>query len=180
MKIVKQIDDETFVISLKDVQTLRYEPKRLIVAHDYFRIISRTGLWTDSNEVKESLTGRHSMCSNVLNIPTDVTIGIKTAQKVLLPYLLKHEYMQPIHLADRTHTEDDKEWDKPYQKGKYTEPRYKKGDKYPCYSFNNEITEYWKDGQLMVEFSLEGEKAFSKVTKKFFDKFVKPELIKPK
>lgn len=178
MKIIKQIDDETFVISLKDVPNLRYEPKRIIVAHDYVRISARTGLWTDMDQLKDPLKGRHSLCANVLNIPTDITIDIKAAQRVLLPFLQKHEYMQPEHLADRTYIDDDKDWDKPYQKGQYKGPRWKKGDKYPSYSFNAQILEYWEDGQLMVEFSLEGEKGFSKVTKKFFDQFVRPVLNK--
>lgn len=179
MKIIKQIDDETFVISMKDVQK-GVGAERIVIAHDYLRILGHTGLYLDRQELDRNfvLSGRHAFCANVISIPVDVTIGIKSAQKVLLPLLQRHKYMQPEHLVDGEHYEDDKYWNSEWNKDKFTGPRFRKGDKYPAYSYNNQIIEYWENDELMVEFSLEGEKNYSKVTAKFFNEYVKPKLIK--
>jgi len=182
MEVIDQIDDETFVISLKkDQQDKFFGRERIIIAHDYLRIIGSDLIHTgdkfyEKNGKSACLKSRHGLCSNTISVPVDVTIGIKSAQKILLPYLSKHKYMQPEHLADRIHTEDDKDWDAEWQKGKYSKPRWKKGDTYPCYSSSHEVMEYWEDGELMVEFSLAGEKNYSKVTAKVFNECIKPKI----
>jgi len=174
MKIINQIDEHTFVVSLKDEQR-NVGAERIIIAHDYLRIIGNDSIETDMNTFKGSLSGEHAYCANRISVVSEVTMGIKSAQKIFLPYIQKHKYMQPEHLEDRIHTEDDKYWNEKWNKG-LEDPRYKKGDKYPAYSYSREIIEYWEDGELMVEFSLEGEKNYSKVTKKFFDQYVKSTL----
>lgn len=175
MKIIKQLNEEEFVISLADFDRKKYVGDRIQVAHDYVRFSGTTNLQTDTAHVK--LNTRHASCANQILIPVDVTIDIKSMQKVVLPHLSGHKYLQPEHLADRIHTKDDEYWNTIYADGKFTKPRFKKGDKYPAYSYCTQIIYYIDEekGQ-MVAISREGEKEYSHVTLGFFNELILPNL----
>lgn len=172
MQIIKQIDENTFVISLENSDKIKGE--RITVAHDYVMFSGTT--WIESG-MKEPLYGPHIVCSNQLCVPTDIQIPIRAMHKVVMPILQEHKYMQPEHLADRVYDEDDQYWDHDFNKDLNLKgPRYLKGDKYPAYAHYDQIIHYFKDGKSMVAVMLSGEGEFNHVTKEFFDKFVKPNL----
>ncbi len=143
--------------------------EKIVIAHDYVRLFGTNTVTTD---LSLKVTGKHTFASNNIVIPTYVTVDIKGAQRILLPHLQAHKYMQPAHLEDRVYTEDDQH----FQQHQLTEPRYKKGDKYPSYSYGNSIIHYYEDGKAMVAVALSGEKDYTYVTEAFYNKFVLPNL----
>ncbi len=178
MKIIQQIDEDTFVISLKGEDRKKDVVDRIIVAHDYVRFRSTDCLSTAGGGMP-TLYGPHAFCANNISIPVDCTIDIKAMQNIVLPFLQKHKYLQPEHLADRVHTEDDTMWNSKANEGKYTKPRYLKGDKYPAYSFNTQIIGYRDEEKgEMVAFSLQGTKHFTHVPVNIFNDFILPNLNK--
>ena len=175
MKIIKQIDENTFIISLEDSKKIRGE--KVIVAHDYVMFSGSDIINTDCSIVKEPLYGPHAFASNCISNPSHVQIPIRAMHKAVMSLLKEHKYMQPEHLADRTHTEDDQYWDKPFNKDlNLTGPRWLKGDKYPAYASYDQFIHYFKDGEAMVAVLMEGDREFNHVTKAFFEKFIQPNL----
>jgi hypothetical protein len=170
MKIVKQIDENTFIISLKDYK--KESGIILNIAHDYVEFSGTTALQTDFTIMKDSLEGRHAFCSNNISIPVDVQIPIKAFKDICLPKLLENKYLQEKHFEDREYAEDDIYWDKSFNIGKFTGPRYKKGDKYPAYSHYDQTIFYYENKEKMVAFLKAGDKNWNIFTYKFYKKHI--------
>lgn len=164
MKILSKNEDGTFVVSLPPKEKGQYSQTKIQVAHDYMRI---TGTFYPQKE------NNSTDLQNSFEV--DTTIPIKSLIDVVLPFLNKHKYCQPEHLADRLHEKDDEYWESEWnKKDGITKPRWKKGDKYPAYSYYNQVIEYWVEGKgNMVAFCENGQKTFNHMTKQFFDKYVK-------
>lgn len=107
-------------------------------------------------------------------IKDDVHIPIKAFVEVALPMIIAHKYCQPEHLVDRLHEKDDEY----YEKHDKTSPRYRKGDKYPAYSYQDVAIEYYDDTnkQKMIAVCLTGEKVFNHMTLQFYTKYVKNKI----
>ncbi len=166
MKIIEQINETDFVIRVEEKQDFQF-----VIQHDYIGFYKNQALLTAAGV--PTLTGRYAVCANVISIPCHCQIGIREMQDIIMPLLKEHEYMQADHLKDRFHDEDDKY----FKQHGLTEPRYKKGDPYPAYSYGGTtIIHYYKDKQRMVAIQLAGEKTVNHVTKQFFDLHIKHTL----
>lgn len=168
MKIENQLDENRFILKLDEKDGERNNPRPIIICHDYVSFSGRYIINSETHDIK----GLHSVGCNNIGINCNVQIPIKAMQEVVLPILNKNKYLQPEHLAPRMHTEDDKYWE---SKG-LDKPRYIKGDKYPAYSYYNQIYKYWEDGIEMVAFLKSGDWKFNHMTLEFFNQYVKPNL----
>lgn len=176
MKIIQQINDEEFIISMADYKRPKKSEERIVVAHDYVRFFGTTALHTDGS-VRNPIEGRHAFCANCIIIPTDVTFSIRGAQKVMMDALSTHKYMQPNHLEDREHTKDDAYWNHEMNKElNLTGPRFKKGQKYPAYAMEHDVIIYDDNGSSMVSFRRPGEANYSRVTLGVYRDLIEPRL----
>lgn len=155
MKILKDLGDNKYEVEITPVERKKYRENNLLVAHDYVQFEG-----TDYFR-------REDLSISDVAFNTSIQIPIKAFFNVCLPFLKEHKYLQEYHFNDRTWTEDDK-YENP--------PRYKKGDKYPAYSYQNEVIKYWDGEQYMVAVALHGEKHFNIMTLKFFNSFVKDKI----
>ena len=168
MKIIQQLNETDFVIRVDRNETIT---KQIAVAHDYIQFFGGTTLHTE-----HGMTIQHSpnFSSNTLFVPVTLQFDIRSAQKVILPFLQNHKYLQPEHLADRSHHEDD-----PYfMNVGASKPRWKKGDLYPAYAYSNAVICYYDSEKktAMVAVRLAGEAEYNHVSRTFFEKFIKPNL----
>lgn len=168
MRVIKSLGDGKFEIQMEPKDKSTFRQCGFGVEHDY--------AWFDGTIHAKNLDGSTNF---EVYIQDDVHIPIKAFIEVALPIILASKYAQPAHLEDRIHEKDDEYWNSKYaEKEGLKGPRYRKGDKYPAYSYQDVAISYW-DGetkQKMVAVCLTGEKVFNHMTKQFFDKYVKNNL----
>src|SRR5688572_29286838 len=117
MKILKDLGDNKYEIEVPPCNTIKgIRENDFQMVHDYVSFSAISYL--------QNSNGSSS------NVPfwANIHIPIRQFVKFILPKINTHKYAQDEHFKDRVHDEDDKYWDKEWQKGKYKEPRYKKGD----------------------------------------------------
>ena len=163
MTILKNLGDNKFEVEI-DSKESSYRETNFAIAHDYV-------LFEGSFYPKNSDGSTNFDC-----VPTaKIQIPIKAFVEIILPKLVASKYCQPEHLEDRVHTEDDTLWNSKHAEGKFNGPRYKKGDKYPAYSFQSMVVKYWDSVKesRMVAILEHGEKHFNYVTEAFYNKYIK-------
>lgn len=163
IKVLKVLGDNKFEIELTKEKT-EFRECGFSPNHDYIQFSG-----------SEYGTNADGSINLDFSFKADINIPIKAFNEVILPYLLQCKFCQPEHLADRLQEEDDKYWNSGSNKGKFKGPRYKKGDKYPAYSYQDIAVEYYDRNKdcSMVAICLSGEKHFNHVTLEFYNKYVK-------
>lgn len=94
MKIIKQLSENQFVIELNEDD--REKKDIVTIAHDYIRFEVSHGIQADTK--MDSLYGPYAVCSNWITGRSQATLSIRQMQEIIVPYLLKHNYMKPEHL----------------------------------------------------------------------------------
>lgn len=154
-----------FIVSIPKEPEYNYMPSEdmIVVAHDYVRIHSSNHI-----DMLPNKEGKYPFktkgCINLYESKTSVTIHIKDMIDIVMPFLNKHKYLQPEHIADRTYEKDDEY----YIQYDIDKPRYKKGDKYPAYSYMGAVIKFYEEGQLVVNIRRCGEKSWSKLTNEMY------------
>lgn len=69
-----------------------------LVAHDYVKFIGNSGLETIDNSVKLHTV---NTCANYIPLRHMVSIPIRDMVKLVLPYLDRHQFCQPEHIATK-------------------------------------------------------------------------------
>jgi hypothetical protein len=158
--VLESLGDNKFVVQLKRVDTKHVRTNRIFMAHDYASFES-------------SIYGANANGSTNFDFKaySEIHIPVKPFVEVALPFFNTHAYCQPVHLADRTHTETSA-----YMKEGTNEPKYKKGDTYPAYSYQDNAIYYPENGVWMVAFCMNGEKKFSTVTAKVYEEYILPKI----
>lgn len=166
IKIIKHIEGNRYEVEIP-LSDKKPDIEEISIQHDYVKFTGRDYL--KNNDLSTNLT---------LGVRSSIQISIKSFMKIMLPLLVNHKYAQSEHLADREHTEDDKYWNSSLNDGKYTGPRWKKGDKYPAYSYITEIVQYFDTEKQckMIAFCKNDDKNFSHMTLEHFNEFVKDKL----
>jgi hypothetical protein len=158
IKILKELGDNKYEVEITPAEKpLGFQEVGFAMVHDYVEFTD----WTHLQNLNGST-------SNV-KFWTRMTIPIRDFVKFILPKINSHPYSQEEHLKDRIHTEDDIYWNSEWQKGKYTSPRYKKGDNYPAYAEDNVIIKYWENKERKVAVRLRGETSYTIMTPKMFE-----------
>lgn len=165
MKVLENLGNGIFKVEIKKEES-DYRNCGFSINHDY---ISFSGNHYSQNP--DGSTNFDAVIDAKVNIP------IKAFIEIVLPKLLESEYCSPEHLEDRIYTEDDITWNSKFNNGKYNKPRYKKGDKYPAYSYMDTCVKYWDNEKkcMMVAICLSGEKHFSHITYDLYKKLTKKE-----
>lgn len=163
IKVIEVLENNQFIIEIeKDSESLR--GCSFGVVHDYAYFEGNT--YFDNKDGTVNFETRHK---------SKVHIPIKGFNEIVLPRLISNKYCKPEHLEDRIHDKDDDTWNSEFNRGKFTKPRYKKGDKYPAYSYQDIAIEYWDNEKqkAMIAICLNGEKEFNHITLEFYNKYVK-------
>lgn len=163
MTILKNLGDNKYEVEI-DPKNSDYRETAFGVVHDY--VFFEGNIY---HQNPDKSTNFDCVSQERIQIP------IKAFIEIILPKLIEHKYCKPEHLKDRVYTEDDTLWNSKYAENKFTGPRYKKGDKYPAYSYQTMAVKYWdSEKQHMMVAVLEyGEKYFNHVTIEFYNKYVK-------
>lgn len=163
IKVLKELGDGKFEVQIEKDNS-GFRECGFEIVHDYIAF-----------EGNEYGVNQNGSVNHNLAFKADIHIPIKAFNEVVLPMLINHKYCQSEHLADRLYEEDDTFWNHSSNKNKYTKPRYKKGDKYPAYSFENTAVIYYDSDKKcsMVAVCLVGEKYFNHVTLEFYNKYIK-------
>jgi len=161
-KLIKDLGNGRFEIEIPKIEKQEYRETEFGICHDYVYFDGYGYLQNPNGSISDK------------KIWTSIHIPIRGFLKIVLPKLLESEYTKPEHLKDREYTEDDKY----FTKYGLDKPRYKKGDKYPAYSYNNEVINFYdsKTKTKMVAFLIGGEAEYNIVTRKVFDEFIKDKL----
>ena len=166
-KIVGYLGDNKFVIQLPEEKESNGNPSidQIQVAHDYVRFVGDCSFQMERGDDGYPYTPKRGP-ANWVNSRASVTIGIREMIDIVLPFLNGHKYLQQEHLADRIHDRDDEYFD---QHG-LTEPRWKKGDKYPGYAFDASIIKFYDPARqmTMVSFRRNGEAHWETVSASLF------------
>ena len=149
MKVIKQIDEKTFVIQLEDEKDLK-KGYGLSIAHDYVQFNGKTSIRA-ANNVK--ITGNYSLGTNNIYVPSKVQIPIRTMVKTVMPLLSKNKYLKEEHLKDAIHD----------------------GKPYVNYSFYDQILFYYDQDKKtkMVSILMAGDAIPTHVTLDFYNKHIK-------
>lgn len=164
-KIVDKLDGNKFVIELEEKEfDGSPSPVRLTFAHDYVQIEASCPFQID--ESKTNYTNPKGT-SNWVGSRAAVQIPIRDFKQTVLPLLFSTPFLQNEHFEPREYSEDDVHFEKCGE----TEPRWKKGDKYPPYAHTGGIIEYYDESTKtrMVAFRRAGETTVENVTKELFD-----------
>lgn len=158
IKILKELGDNKYEVEITPVEKIiGLREVGFGIAHDYVHIDGY--IW---------LNNANNSSSNV-KVWQSLHIPIREFNKLLLPTFLKHTYCQPEHLDDRIHTEDDRYWNESWNK--LPAPRFKKGDKYPAYAYDNIAVRYYDTEKKthMVALRLRDEAEYTIMTFKMFN-----------
>lgn len=94
MHIIKQIDDDKFVVQMDEVDNCLHE--RIVIAHDY---VMFEGQLVDCTQLRPK--GPYAVGnSNCVHRYQMVQIDIRMIQDMCNTVLKNHKYMQPEHLVD--------------------------------------------------------------------------------
>jgi len=94
MQIINQLNDTDFVIR---VQPKKRNGTHIVVAHDYVNFFGEMGLYTDIDVYNKSITGPNALCSNVVSVPMNVQVPIRSFVNGILPMLNEYKYCQKEH-----------------------------------------------------------------------------------
>lgn len=160
MKVIKALGDNRYEIEMEPKEYKGIRECGFGVEHDFAWFEGK--IWAKN---PDGSTNFHVYMHDDIHIP------IKAFVEVALPMIIAHKYTQPEHLVDRAQHEDDKYFER-YGK---TSPRWKKGDPYPAYSYEDVAIMYYDSNnkQKMVAVCLSGEKMFNHMTLEFYNKYVK-------
>ena len=168
-KIIDYLGENKFVIQLPEEEEWNYtsKPETIQIAHDYVRFIGQSHI-----EMEHDGKGNYpyipkSGASNLVRIESEVTISIREMIEVVLPLLKNHKYLQKEHICDRVKLEDDKYFEQLGLK----EPRWKKGDSYPGYAYQDGVIKYYDEDQKiwMIKFRRRNSKIYETVSVSTFN-----------
>jgi hypothetical protein len=96
MKITKQISENEFVINLGE-EPVNGNNTRIVVAHDYVNFFKSGTIYAEIDSSIPSFYGKHTMCSNVINVPISCQINIAEFGGMILPMLNARKEMEFEH-----------------------------------------------------------------------------------
>lgn len=159
IKIIKDLGDNRYEVEIPPREKTCFRESGFGLAHDYAYFED----WVYFQ--------KENGCVSDVKVWSSFHIPIREFVNICLPWLNKHKYAQPEHLQDRVHTEDDQYWNSEWQKGEFKEPRFKKGDKYPAYAYNNTATFFWDEESKTrkVAVRMDGEADFTIMSVKMYN-----------
>lgn len=162
MKLIKDLGNNQFIIEALPDKKGKYRDGKISIAHDYVAIKSHSYFQNENNSISS------------IPYSSSIQLPIRSWIQVILPLLNNHKYLQQDHIKDREHDSDDAY----FEQYKLDKPRWKKGDLYPGYSYQNQVIEYYdKDKECYMVAVLEvDQKVFNHVTLEFFNKYIKDNL----
>lgn len=101
MKIISQIDENTFVVRMEEIDLNNNNPQHVFVAHDYFAVSDYRSITTDPTVMKQPIYGPHKFCGNSVMMWQQCHISIREMINLVLPYLNEHPYLKPEHLISK-------------------------------------------------------------------------------
>lgn len=146
MEIIKQIDDDTFIVQLDPMDKLKSDVTHISIAHDYLQIGKNMGM---TAKYGLTLSGPNVWCNNWINAYQAVQVPIRDVVEVLIPLLNQHPYCEPKHLL--------------------------KEDGNPNYNWGESLIFFKNspEGPQMVAYRAEGETEYVIMTKTTWDKLGK-------
>ncbi len=159
MKILKNLGDNKYEVEIEPYEKVKgLRENQFGMVHDYVYFSGPFNLKNADN----SQSNINTHCS--------FQIPIRQFIKFILPKIQNHEYAQEKHLEDKEQYEDDPYWNSDFNKElRLKGPRWKKGDKYVNYAWDNVATYFRENKELKVAILMAGEKEPTIMSAKFFD-----------